>query len=265
MSDHGDPQLPKPRRRRVWPWVLIGFVVVLVVVLVAAVEVFGRSAAQAAIAQQVRSALDVPASTPVEVDLGSGLLAWQLLGGSIDAVDIDVDDLELGPLVGDLSVAARGIPLDQDAPVADLKVTYLVPEAALGAISERLSGVTIQSVSLEGPEIVAAGEVSVLALTLPLGLGLTPGAADGAVTFRPTSIRIGDNTFDAAGLANDPFWGGVARAVTQTQSVCIADQLPAAFTLSEVVVAGDALRVALDGSGQALGGSGFRTKGTCPA
>ena len=77
----------------------------------------------------------------------------------------------------------------------------LVPEAELGAIADRLSGVPIQSVALDGAEIVASGEVSLFALTLPLGLGLTPGAVDGQVAFTPSSIRIGDSTFDAAGLA----------------------------------------------------------------
>lgn len=263
MSD--DPQLRMPRRRRVWPWVVVGFLLVLVAAIVTAIEVIGRSAAVAAIEQQVRVALDVPPATAVEVSLGSGSLTWQLLTGRVDTVDIHVPSLELGPLTGDLAVTASGVPLDQSAPVSGLDVVYLVPEAQLGAIADRLSGVPIQSVALDGAEIVASGEVSLFALTLPLGLGLTPGAVDGQVAFTPSSIRIGDSTFDAAGLAADPFWGGIARSITQTQTVCIADQLPQALTLTDVAVAGESLRIDLSGAGAALGGPEFRTKGSCAA
>ncbi len=265
MTDR-DPTLgPAPRSRRVWPWVVAVFLIVLVAAVIALVETVGRGIAVSAIEQQVRTSLDVPPETPVGVELGGGSLALQALTGRVDQVDVTVDPLELGPLTGELLIEARGVPLDQSAPVGELHVSYRVPEDALSAITDYLSGVQISSVSLDDAELVAEGEVSLLGMTLPLGLGLTPGASDGVLTFTPTSIRIGDATFDAAALASDRFWGDAARTLTQTRSVCIADQLPAAFTLEDVRVDGDELVVVLDGSGAALGGTELRTKGVCPA
>ncbi|WP_167052066.1 DUF2993 domain-containing protein [Salinibacterium sp. ZJ77] len=260
-----DPSLsPAPRSRRIWPWVVAVFLIVLVSAVIALIETVGRGIAVSAVEQEVRTALDVPAETPVGVDLGPGSLAFQALTGRIEQVNVTVDPLALGPLSGEVLIEARGVPLDQNAPVRDLQVSYRVPEEALGGIADRLSGVDITSVSLEDAEIVASGEVSLLGMTLPLGLGLTPGAADGVLTFTPTSIRIGDSTFDAATLASDRFWGDAARTITQTRAVCIADRLPAALTLEDVRVDGGELVVELNGAGQALGGSEFRTKGVCP-
>ena len=258
-------ELPTRTRRRVWPWVLLGVALVLLVPAVVAVEVFGRGFAESQIEQQVRSALDVPDATPVEVELAGGSLLWQALSGRVDRVDITIDELALGPLTGDLTVVAKGVPLDQNAPTESLEVNYLVPESALAAIADHLSGVEIQDVALDGPEIVASGEVSLWVMTVPLALGLTPGAQDGALTFTPTSVRVGDTNFELAALADDPFWGQLARTITQTQSLCIADQLPKALTLTSVEVDGDELRIELEGSGAALGGSAFRTNGTCAA
>ncbi len=265
MTERAPVDLAPPRKRRVWPWVVLAFVVVLVGAVVALVETVGRGIATAAIQQEVRSALDVPAATPIDVDLGGGSLLLQAVSGRVDLVDIRIDGLALGPLTGDLLIAGRGVPLDREQPVGGLQATYRVPEAALGAIADRLSGAAIQEVALEGSEIVASGEVSLLVATMPLGLGLTPGAVDGQLAFTPTSIRIGDAHFDAAGLAADPFWGGVAAAITQTRSVCIADRLPAALVLTEAAVEGDELAIVLDGSGHALGGGAFRSTGECPA
>lgn len=257
------PEAPR-RRHRVWPWVL-GGILVLVVAAVLVVDYLARGFAEDLIAGQVAEVLEVPDGTPVEVEVGGGSVLLQALSGSLDHIRVSVDDYPVGPLAGDLTLVAEGVPLDVSKPTRALTVTLDVPESALGAIAGELSGVPIDSVALEEPEIVANGSLTLFGLSLPLGLGLTPGAEDGALTFIPTSIRIGDNTIDAGGLASDPIWGGLARTVLQQQTVCIADQLPAALTITSVTVRGEVLRIELDGSGQALGGDGFSTNGTCPA
>jgi hypothetical protein len=255
------PPVPR-RRRRVWPWVLGGFLV-LVVAAVVIIDVLARGYAEDLIAGQAAEVLEVPDGTPVDVEIGGGSVLLQALSGSLDHIRVSVDDYPVGPLTGDLTLVAEGVPFDLSKPTRALSVTLDVPEAALSAISGELSGVPIDSVALDEPEIVANGSLSLFGLSVPLGLGLTPAAVDGALAFTPTSIRVSDETIDAGALASDPIWGGLAGRVLQQQTVCIADQLPAALTMTSVAVRGQVLRIELDGSGQALGGDGFSTKGTC--
>lgn len=255
--------LPR-RKRRVWPWVLGGFLVLVVVALVA-IDALARGFAEDLIADQAAEVLDVPEGTQVEASIGGGPVLLQVISGALDHVEVQVDGYAVGPLAGDLTLTAEGVPFDLQAPTRSLTVRYDVSEQALGAISGSLSGVPIDSVALEEPEIVANGSVSLLGLTLPLGLGLTPAAVDGALAFTPTSARIGDATIEASALADDPVWGAIAGSVLQQQTVCIADQLPSALTMTTVEVAGDVLRIEFDGSGQALDGGGFTTRGSCPA
>jgi len=264
VSAHPAPDALPRRKRRVWPWVLGGFLVLVVVALVA-VDALARGFAEGLIADQAADVLDVPAGTPVDVSIGGGPVLIQLVSGSLEHVDVQVEGYAVGPLAGDLTLTAEGIPFDLTAPTRSLTVRYDVAGEALGAISGSLSGVPIDSVTLEEPEVVANGSVSLLGLTLPLGLGLTPAAVDGALAFTPTSARIGDATIEASALASDPIWGGLAGTVLQQQTVCIADQLPAALTMTTVEVVGDVLRIEFDGSGQALDGGGFTTRGSCPA
>ena len=128
---------PTPRRRRVWPWVVLG-VIVLLIAAGFAVDALVRGLAEKAIADRVSSALDVPAGTPVDVAIGGGPVLVQAVTGRLDRVDIAVDDLDLGPLTGDLAIVAQGVPLDTDAATRVLTVRYAVPSAALEAVAPEI-------------------------------------------------------------------------------------------------------------------------------
>lgn len=255
--------LPK-RRHRVWPWVLVG-VGVLVVGAGFAADAIARDLAEKAVATRVAAALEVPAGTPVAVEIGGGPVLFQAIGGSLDRVDIDIDALALGPLAGDLTIEAHGVPLDAQAPTRELMVRYAIPGDALAAVAPEISGVTIDDVAIEGGEVVATGSVGIFGLSLDLALGLTPSAVDGQLAFDPTSIRVGDQSVDADGLRDNPLLGGIADALLAQRTVCIADELPAALTLTGLDVVGDELVATLDGSGAALGGPEFTQKGACAA
>ncbi len=255
---------PARRRRRAWPWVLLGVAALLAGAGVAA-DAVARDLAQKAIADRVASALDVPDGTPVAVSIGGGPVLLQAVRGALDEVGIRVDGLALGPLRGDLSVTAHGVPLDPSTPTRGLAVRYAIPVDALTTVAREIPGVTIDGVALQGSELVASGSVSVLGAPLTLGLGLTPSVADGELAFDPTSIRIGDEVLTADQLRANPLLGGLASALLQRRAVCIADALPAAFTLTGLRVEGGELVATLDGSGSALGGPAFQQKGACPA
>ncbi|MGN6273744.1 MAG: LmeA family phospholipid-binding protein [Protaetiibacter sp.] len=252
------------RRRRAWPWVLLGVVVLLVLAAVAA-DALVRGVAEKAIAQELGAALKVPADTDVEVRIGGGSVLLQALSGGLDRVDVAVDDLTLGTLTGDLLLVAEGVPLDPASPTRELHVRYAIPESALAALTPEITGVTIDDVTLEGSELVASGGATVFGATLELGLGLTPSAVEGDLAFDPTSIRIGGDTLTAEQLRANPLFGGLADTLLQPRRVCIADQLPAAFSLTGLEVAGTELVATLEASETALGGDAFHSVGVCSA
>lgn len=247
------------RRRRAWPWVL-GIAVLLALAAVAA-DAVARGIAEKAIAEQLGSALEVPAGTDVEVRIGGGSVLLQALAGDLDRVDAKVDDLTLGPLTGELQLVAEGVPLDPAAPTRALHVRYAIPESALATLTPEIAGVTIDGVTLDGSELVASGVASIFGTTLDIGLGLTPSVVEGDLVFDPTSIRIGGDTLTAEQLRADPMFGGLAEVLLQQRRVCIADALPAALTLTGLDIAGSELVATLDGSGATLGQ--LRDKGVC--
>ena len=260
------PATPEPvrRRRRAWPWVLL-VVGVLLVAAGFAADALVRGLAERAIAEQVSSALDVPPGTEVTASIGGGPVLVQAIAGQLERVDVDVPALTLGPLTGDLAILAQDVPFDTAAPTRALTVQYAVAADALAAVAPDVAGFAVDSVTIDGGELVATGSISVFDAALPLGIGLTPSAIDGELAFDPTSIRIGDGTLTAAQLRADPVLGGLADALLQQRRVCIADALPAALRLDRLAVEGRNLVATFDGSDVAIAGDGFREKGVCPA
>jgi hypothetical protein len=242
--------------------VLLVLAVLLAGAAVAA-DLLVRGIAEKAIAQELATALDVPEGSSVEVRIGGGSVLLQALSGGLDRVDVAVDDLTLGPLTGDLTIVAEGVPLDPGAPTRQLRGRYEIPEAALSALAPEIAGATVEDVRLEGSEVVAAGSARIFGATLELGIGLTPSIVEGDLAVDPTSIRIGAETFTAEQLRGNPLFGGLADAILQQRRVCIADRLPSALSLTALQVEGSDLVVTLDASGVPLGGDAFQVRGVC--
>ena len=145
------------RRRPLWPWITLG------VLLVAArgapsssSTAFARGVARDEIATRVTSALGLPAGTPVEVEVGGASVLIQLATGSFESVDLSIPDATFGRLTGDLEVHAEGIPLDPDAPTSLVEVRYAMPESEVAEFREELSGLPLDSITLDDPEIVTS-------------------------------------------------------------------------------------------------------------
>nr|WP_284300790.1 DUF2993 domain-containing protein [Homoserinibacter gongjuensis] len=171
-------ELAPRRRRRAWPWVLVILVVLLAAAAVAA-DVLVRGIAERVIAQELSSALDVPDDASVEVRIGGGSVLLQALAGGLDRVDVTVDDLTLGPLTGDLTIVAEGVPLDPGAATRELRGRYAIPEEALSALAPEVAGATVDDVHVDGSEVVAGGSAVIFGATLEFGLGLTPRSSTG--------------------------------------------------------------------------------------
>ena len=250
------------RRRPLWPWITLGVLLVLLVGAFFVVDSVARGIARDEIATRVTSALGLPAGTPVEVEVGGGPVLIQLATGRLDSVDVSIQDATFGNLTGDMEVHAEGIPLDPNAPTSLVEVRYAMPESEVAEFSDELAGLPLDSITLEGSEIVTATTFQLFGVPISVGMGLEPSAgAAGEIVFTPTTITVQGQEFSADSLRTAPGFGQLAAALLQQQPVCIAQELPAALVLDRISVEGDELVAQLSAHDAAL--ASFTTKGTC--
>jgi len=246
----------------VWPFVVAVVLIVFVVAFVIA-DAAAKSFAREQIRTQLVSALGLPASADVTVDVGSGSILLQALGGSLSTVDVRVPKLAFGELVGSADIHATQVPLDVSKPLGTLTASYAIEERDVSALASNLSGLDLERITLTEPEIVSSSSFSILGATVPIGLGLAPSAHKGQLVFTPTSIRVAGQTFTASALRASPIFGGLATLLLRQQPFCVAEYLPRALELSSAKVVGHRLVAGFTADGAALGGPEFRTMGTC--
>ena len=256
-------ETPAPKRRRtglIVGLVLLGIVIVLAIVAVIA-ESLARQQASALIADQVRQALALEPEHPVDVVIEGPPVLWQAAGGELEAVQIEVERVAFGELVGDLSLRATGTPLDPQQPTDTLSAVYRVAEVDVAALAGFFSGVVVTDVQLDDREVRFETGFEIFGVSFAIGIGVTPTVEDGQLAFSPTSIVINDQVIDADDLQSQ--FGGLVEPLLATQRVCVAQYLPEALELTAVQVGDDQLLVVFTADEVALGDEGFSTRGTC--
>jgi len=256
------PTTPRKKRRlRGW---LIALAVIVIVVVVAWIvgDNLARDYAKSYIRTQIISTFDLPADQPMGIEIGPGSLIAQAIGGSIDSVDVDLTDVPLGDVEGDVTLALTGIPLSETEPVDTLRVKLSVDEANVQNLSTYLSDEDNITIGLEPDEIVIGTTFTLLGAAFPVSVGLVPSAVDGGIAFEPTVISVNDATVSLSDLADGPL-GDLAGGLLDSQAYCIAEYLPTAIALTDVSVTGEALVLSASADGVALGGPEMTTFGTC--
>jgi len=272
MSENGavelvevTPVTPVPRRRR-WP-IVVAIVVVVLIALVVVADVVARGFAERLIAEKARSALNVSASTPLDVTVGGGPVLLQLAAGALDDVRIDAPSLTIGDLSGDAVLTVRGVPLDQSKPLDTAALRFSTDEKGLGSLISGLSTsqdlpVTISGVTIAKGSVQLATEVPVFGAKIPAAIAVAPGATAGQVTLTPTSFSISGATFTPADVAKN--LGSLGTELAQTRTICVANQLPKGFRLESLRVRGSELVLGVTAKSVVLGSELFHSKGTCP-
>ncbi len=258
--------LEAPRKkRRGWliALIVVGILVLLGVIAFLVADGIAKDYARDYVRARVIEVLQLPEDAEVDVDLGGGSIILQALAGRIQTVDVTVPELSFGELIGAAELHAEGVPLDELEPVDVLRVDFSVDEGDLASIAGSLSGLTLESIELEDPDIVVASAFSLFGLPIPVGMSLTPSAAEGQLVFTPSSVTVAESTFTAEALLNDPLFGLFARDLLKQQSVCVAGSLPQALVLTDAAVEGDVLVLSITGDGAALGGPELSTLGVC--
>lgn len=255
-ADELEAAAPKRRRRR-WPWVLL-IIVVLLAALVVAAEFIARSVLPGIVRGIVIEQLDLPAGQQLDVE-ADGILLPQLIAGRLDALHLSTEDITLGGVTGEVSVTASGVPLN-GADLGAANGTVRVNEDQFMPLLES-SDLPIDSVTLEEPNLTASASITVLGFPVPVSLTLTPAADAGELLLTPVSATIAGATLDAAEIADR--FGDLAAQFTQTQRICIADQLPAGLTLTGLEIDGSTAVVDIDVDGAIVSDATLQANGVC--
>ena len=229
-----ETEAPKRKRRR-WPWILAIVLVVVGGLLVAGffiAEKYVREYAENYAREQIVSVLALPESTPVTVTLGEGSIILQALSGAINEVKVSAPGVTFGELTGDARITATEVPLDGSKPVDTLNITMIIAEEDVRSLAGSLSGLELSSIELHDGVIAIGTEFSLFNLIhIPVGVDLAPAAGDGAITFDPVTIYLGDDQISVADLRNSPEFSSLAGDLLRTQTVCVANSLPEALTV----------------------------------
>jgi hypothetical protein len=255
---------PAKKRKR-WPWIVGGVVLLLLVLGVVAFFIadnYAKNYARDYITQRVVEVLGLDPEAPVDVQIGGGSVLLQALAGRLDSVDVAADDVTFGALSGSAALHAEGVPLDEKAATRVFDVTFTLPEEqVVSALTSDVSGFPLESVELEEPEIVASTTLDLFFFTLPVAIGLVPSAEDGVIVLTPETVTLGEDDYTADELREQ--LGQLAEPFLATQQMCVKDALPVALTIVDVDVVRSDLVLKIDGDGAVLGGPDLTTPGTC--
>jgi len=246
-------------------------VIVLIIVVVVLVALFfvgdylAKKYATDYVRTQIASSLGLPSTAPVTVSLGSGSILLQAATGHIDDVYVTVDPIVLDGLSGSATLVAHGVPLNQTTPVKSLDVTVFVPSSTVATAISRVPSLAAlkPKVTLSGHHIAVTGTVSLFGFPQGIGATLTPKVTAGNPSFSIDSATFDNATVSASVL--DRYLPGLTTLLESGTSLCIANDLPRAFTLSSVTISGGSIVSTFNGDGVELNSAALAQKGTCPA
>lgn len=253
------------RRRRLRPW-LVAFAIVAVIAVGAwfAADALARQIVVGVVRDQVKSQLALPADQRIDVDI-PGAIIPQLSGGRFDEMTVTSDDVRVNELSADVTVVAHGVPLRADGDLGGAVATLELGADEVRALLANVEGFPAGSVDLAAPEVTMATDLQVFGMTVPVGVALSPGVADGDVVLTPASLQVSGADVTADALRDQ--FGVVAEVVLRDWTVCIAQYIPAGITLTGVEVVdtegGDELVASFDVQGAILSDPALRANGAC--
>lgn len=252
---------PARRSRRAWPWV-VAFVVVAVLVVVAwfAGNWLAKDIVERTIRTGVIDTLELPDDQQLDVEV-EGWVLPQLIGGTLDSVDIAGRDVVFGELSGDVSVSAQDVPVRGDEPLGAVAATIELDEAQLRTLLGTVDGFPVDTISLDAPDVAATIELTVLGAGIPVGVALTPSAAEGDIVLEPASLIVGGAVVTADGLRQQ--FGGIADAALRSWNVCIAEWIPSGVTLTQLQVSGSSVVADFDVDGSIAVDESLQQPGLC--
>ncbi|WZH37077.1 MAG: DUF2993 domain-containing protein [Microbacterium enclense] len=248
-----------PRKSRRWIAILAVVIVVAVGAVVAA-EFIARSVVTSTVRSLVVKNVGLPDDQELDVQV-PGVVLPQLITGRLDEVTITSDDVTLGPITGDVFVDMRGVPVSGGAAAEGGTASVRLDEAQVRTLLAQIPDFPSGTVTMAAPDLTFTNDLSVFGIAIPVGVSVVPGAAGGDLTLTPSAFELGGNNIDADTLRAQ--FGGVADALLRTQSLCIADRLPAALTLTTATVQDQTFVAVFDVAGGVLNDPALQGDGSC--
>lgn len=214
------------------------------------------------VTEKVQEVLSLDSDQPVTVEVAGVSVIAQVITGSLEQVDVGVDDVTIGEFTGGVTMRAEGIPVDLSRPVDKVEIEFTVNETSIQKIAAFLSATTIDEVKLVEPEIQFASQFKVFGFPIDVGVGIEPFAQEGEIGFTPTSISLNGVRTSAAALSDR--YGSVAASLLQTRSICVARWLPVALTVDDVAVRDDDLVITIGADKAIFDDASLRSLGSCP-
>ncbi|WP_322409512.1 LmeA family phospholipid-binding protein [Microbacterium invictum] len=253
---------PARRRRRVWPWLLAVLVVAgLAVVAWFVGEAVARDLVIRTVREQVITTLALPADQRIDVEVDGAVLP-QLIRGSLDDLTISSDDVTIGQLTGDVSVNVQGVPIRGDADLAAGSGSVTLDAAQLQSLLGSLEGFPEGAeVALDAPDVHLSTSFPVFGVEVPVTVAVVPSAVEGDLALTPSAVSVAGAELTADGVRDQ--FGGLADGVLQTWTVCIAGDVPAGITLTDLVVDGDRLTGSFEVDPAIVRDVALQENGTC--
>lgn len=245
-------------RRRRWPWVLLVIVVVLALLAVAA-ELLIRSLLPGVVRSAVIERLQLPAGQQLDVET-DGILLPQVIAGRLDTLRLSTDEVTVRGVTGAVDVTATGVPLyggDLNGATGRMRVGEDQFTALLAT-----ADLPVETVAFDAPDATLSGTVGVLGLDVPVAVTVTPDVVDGDLRLTPGSLSVGGLVVDAAQVQS--VLGPLGISLTQTQTVCIADRIPAGVTVTGLQIEGPEAVIDAVVDGAIISDASLRAPGVCP-
>ncbi len=254
-----------PRKRHRGRRALI-VLLVIAVVLVAGffvADYFAKKYATSYVRDQIASSLGLPSTAPVTVDLGTGSILLQAATGHITDVNVAIDPIVLDGLAGSATLTAHGVPLNQTTPVQSLEIQVSVPTSTIATAVSRIPALTSLKpvVKISGTHVVVNGTLYIFGFPQSIGATLTPKVTSGVPGFTIDTASFDGATVTSSALNH--YLPGLTTLLQSGTSLCIANELPKAFTLTSVAVRGQSIVSTFTGNGVELNAAALSQRGTC--
>ncbi|WP_147919010.1 DUF2993 domain-containing protein [Ruania zhangjianzhongii] len=218
--------------------VTIGTVLVLVLVLAAGY------AADRVTAQRTEQAItdeltEAAGGQGVQTDIAGPLFLPQVIGGSLDQVDVRADQVQLQDLViADVTGTAHGVSVDEPRTADRLSVTGTLPVQTLRSLLGQ-SDLVPDGLELDVTDGRLVAELSVLGATLRATAD--PVVRDGSIYLQPRELTLGGVQLDLAHLpgAVDEVIGSLAVPT---------DALPEGISPAAIDVTDGGIRLTVTGT-----------------
>ena len=249
---------PHPPKRRRWPWVLL-IVVVVLAALVVAGEFLARAVLPGIVRGVVIEQLDLPADQQLDVE-ATGVLLPQLIGGELDELRLSTESVDLGTITAAVDVTAIGVPL-RGGDLTDAQGTVRIDQEQFTELVTS-SDLPIDDIAFAEPDVTASGSLTIFGLPVPVSLTVTPGAEAGELVLTPVELQVSGLTLNASQIAER--FGDVAAQITEPQRICIADRLPAGVTMTALAIDGSEAVIDIAVDGAIVTDESLRADGVCP-